>query len=184
MLATIPRGTPAVHLPFKGFSNRQAQHSSRVLQSLVCGSQPPPPPHPSPPSESIDTVCVFCTLRQKRYSFNCALALWRGLNGAAHSCGNYKNQRRGKRHAGSYCCFRILRKQKRSGFCTQFAKLSSTFACLWKSAEAILWKVLGEQVQRNKPTSSGRKAGFKDSSLIKRGSLAEMQTPSWRPPSL
>lgn len=45
MLATIPRGTPAVHLPFKGFSNRQAQHSSRALQSLVCGSQIP---HPIP----------------------------------------------------------------------------------------------------------------------------------------
>ena len=45
MLATIPRGTPAVHLPFKGFSNRQALHSSRVLQSLVCGSQDP---HPIP----------------------------------------------------------------------------------------------------------------------------------------
>lgn len=55
--------------------------------------------------------------------------------------------------------------------------------CLFlKPAEASLWKVLGEQVQRNKPTSSGRKAGFKDSTLTKRGSLAEMQT-LWRPPS-
>lgn len=35
MLATIPLGTPAVHLPFKGFGNR-------VLQSLVCGSPNPP----------------------------------------------------------------------------------------------------------------------------------------------
>lgn len=42
MLATIPGGMPAVHLPFKGFSNRQAQHRSRALQSLVCGSQSPP----------------------------------------------------------------------------------------------------------------------------------------------
>lgn len=39
MLATIPGGTPAVHLPFKGFSNRQAQRSSRELQSVICGSQ-------------------------------------------------------------------------------------------------------------------------------------------------
>lgn len=45
MLATIPGGTPAVHLPFKVFGNRQAQHSSRALQSLVCGFQAP---HPIP----------------------------------------------------------------------------------------------------------------------------------------
>lgn len=64
--------------------------------------------------------------------------------------------------------------------------ICQAFICLrlcLKPAEAGLWKVLGEQVQRNKPTSSGRKAGFKDSTLTKRGSLAEMQTP-WRPPSL
>lgn len=39
MLATIPGGMPAVRLPFKSFSTRQAQRSSRVLQSFVCGSQ-------------------------------------------------------------------------------------------------------------------------------------------------
>lgn len=87
MLATIPGGTPAVRLSFKVFSNRQAQCSSRVLQSLVCGSQDPTP-DPRPPPESIGTVCMFCVLRQKWYSFNSALTLWRGLNGAAHCCGN------------------------------------------------------------------------------------------------
>lgn len=34
-----------------------------------------PKHHPSPPPESMGTVCMFCMLRQKRYSFNCALAL-------------------------------------------------------------------------------------------------------------
>lgn len=74
----------------------------------------PPPPNPSSPPESIGTVCMFCMLRQKRHSFNCAVTLWRGLNGAAHCCGNYKNQSRGKRRTGHYCSFRIPYKQKRS----------------------------------------------------------------------
>lgn len=39
MLPTIPRGMPAVRLPFKGFSTRQARRRSRALQSFVCGSQ-------------------------------------------------------------------------------------------------------------------------------------------------
>lgn len=76
MLATILRGAPAVHLPFKGFSNRQAQRSSRSLQSLVCGSQAPhPTTKPPPPPNSIGAVCMFCMRRQKWYSFKCALAL-------------------------------------------------------------------------------------------------------------
>lgn len=112
MLGTIPGGMPAVHLPFKVFSNRHTQ-LSRILQSLVYGSQAPPP-NPSSPPESIGTVCMFCMLRQKRHSFNCAVTLWRGLNGAAHCCGNYKNQSRGKRRTGHYCSFRIPYKQKRS----------------------------------------------------------------------
>lgn len=57
---------------------------------------------------------MFCMLRQKRHSFNCAVTLWRGLNGAAHCFGNYKNQSRGKRRTGHYCSFRIPYKQKRS----------------------------------------------------------------------
>lgn len=96
MLGTIPRGVPVVQLPFKVFRNRQAKRSSRALQNLVCGSLDP---HPIPPPESIGTVCMFSTLRQKRYSFNCALSLWRGLNGAAHCCGNNKIKGERKKNA-------------------------------------------------------------------------------------
>lgn len=60
ILAAIPEGTPAEHLPFKKLQRRQAQHRSRQLQS---------------PPMSIETVCVFCSRRQKTASFNCTLAL-------------------------------------------------------------------------------------------------------------
>lgn len=128
MLSTIPQGTHAVHLPFKVFSKRQAKLSSRALQSLVCGS----PSHPSPPPESISTVCMFCMLRQKRYSFNCALTLWRGLNGAAHCYGNNKTKMQGKRHKGHYWSFRIQQKWEpsdRAGI-LHTVWLSCAFDCL------------------------------------------------------
>lgn len=114
-----------------------------------------PPPHPSPPPESIGTVCMFCMLRQKRFSFNCALPLWRGLNGAAHRCGNCKNQRRRKRH-------RVLLQlqnppQTRAvrpehGFCTQYAGLSSSFACLG----------------RGKPLEGSRRTGTEEQTKLLR----------------
>lgn len=102
---------------------------------------------------------MFCTLRQKSYSFNCALALWRGLNGVVHRCGNYKNQRQGKRRV-----LLLLQDPLQTRAIRILHTICQAFICLrlsLKPAEASLWKVLGEQVQRNKPTSSGRKAGFK-----------------------
>lgn len=60
ILAVIPEGTPAVHLPFKSFSTDR--HSTEADN------------YKAPPM-SIETVCVFCSRRQKRVSFNCALAL-------------------------------------------------------------------------------------------------------------
>lgn len=107
-------------------TDKHSAAAERYKASSVA-PKPPAPSHPSPPPESIGTVCMFCMLRQKRYSFNCALALWRGLNGAAHCCGNYKNQRRGKKRAGCYCCFRILRKQERSEQSRDFAHNMSGF---------------------------------------------------------
>lgn len=171
MLTTIPGGTPAVHLPFKGFGNRQAERSGGALQSLVCGSQAP--------SESIGTVCMFCTLRQKRYSFNCALALWRGLNGAAHCGGNYINQRRVEKKK----CWVLLLFQNplqttairpELGFSMQFAPLSSAFACLWnrqRQASGWFW---GNRYRGT--ASSGKKAVFKDS-LLTKGETPHLSTP-------
>lgn len=72
ILAAFPEGTPAVHLPFK--SSSADRHSTEAeLQS---------------PPMSIETVCAFCSRRQKKVSFNCTLAPWKGLNGAAHRWGN------------------------------------------------------------------------------------------------
>lgn len=101
---------------------------------------------PPPPPMSIETACVFCSRRQKTVPFNCTLALWKGLNGAAHRCGNYKKQRQAERRkkkertkertAVCYCRFRILHRQQWSqscgrGLCAQFVRLSSSFGHLW-----------------------------------------------------
>lgn len=61
ILAVIPEGTPAVHLPFKSFSTDR--HSTEADN------------YKAPPTVSMETVCVFCSRRQKRVSFNCARAL-------------------------------------------------------------------------------------------------------------
>lgn len=59
ILATIPWGMPVVHLLFKGFSNRQAQHSSRGLQSLICGLQ-------APPSTRVNRHCMHVLYAQTK----------------------------------------------------------------------------------------------------------------------
>lgn len=185
MLATIPGGTPVVHLPFKGFSNRRAQCSSRALQSLVCGSQATLP-HLSPPPESIGTVCMFCMLRQKRYSFSCALALWRGLNGAAHRCGNYKNQRQEKKMRRMLLLpqnppqTRAITPEQ--GFWTQYARLSSVFACLWNGRDEPL-EASGRTGTEEQTNLLRKEGSFKELTLMKWWSLAEMQS-LWQPSSL
>lgn len=133
ILAVIPEGTPAVHLPFKSFSTDR--HSTEAENYK--------------PPMSIETVCLFCLRRQKRVSFNCVLALWKGLNGAAHRCGNYKKQRQGKKrmllpfqNPAQTTVIRLLR--------TQFG-----FICLCpslKRAEESLTKDLRVQVRWNKTT--------------------------------
>lgn len=132
ILAATPEGTPAEHLPFKSCSSDRRSTEADNYKA--------------PPPMSIETACVFCSRRQKTVPFNCTLALWKGLNGAAHRCGNYKKQRQAERRkkkertkertAVCYCRFRILHRQQWSqscgrGLCAQFVRLSSSFGHLW-----------------------------------------------------
>lgn len=106
---------------------------------------------------------MFCTLRQKTYSFKCALALWRGLNGAAHCCGNDTNQRRGKRREGCYCCFRVLHKQERLDWSRDFTQNMAGFhlslPCLCKRQRQASGRFWENRYRRtNQPPQEGRRA--------------------------
>lgn len=64
-LPTIPWGTTVVHLPFKGFGNRQAERSSRALQSLVCGSQATLPVSAPRLTQSELYACSVCSDKKR-----------------------------------------------------------------------------------------------------------------------
>lgn len=122
MLATIPLGTPAVHLPFEGFSNRQAQHSNRVLQSLVCA-----PPHP----ESISAVCMLCTLRQKGVFFQLCPGSLKRVKWCCSPLWELQKTKARKQKSLFQNPPQTTAIRPKRVFCTQFARLSSVLACLW-----------------------------------------------------
>ena len=181
MLATIPGGTPAVHLPFKGFSTRQAQRSSSALQSPVCGSQAPPPP-PQPPSW-VNRHCMHVLYAQTKKAFfqlrpaslkrvkRCCSPLWE----------LHKPKARKKTHGVLLQLHnppqtRAIRPEQ--GFRTQYARLSSACACLGRGKPLEGCRRAGTEKQTK---LLRRESGLQR--LTERGSLAEMQTP-WRPPPL
>lgn len=176
MLVTIPGGTPAVHLPFKGFSNRQAQRSSRALQSLVCGSQAP---HRSQPPSWVNRHCMHVLYAQTKKVFfqlrpgtlkrvkRCCSPLWelkkpkgeekdaQGVIAASESSANKSDQTRAGIFAHNFTRFYLPSPVSVTG--------------------------------RGKPLEgSGRTGTEEQTNLLRKEDglqrLTEMQTP-WRPPS-
>lgn len=129
--ASIPQGMPGEHLAFKACAkDRHKTAAERYKASSVA-------PKPLPNLLSwVNRHCMYVLYTHtKRYSFNCALALWRGLNGAAHRCGNKKKKNKGKEE-GAHGVMAASQSsanksdQTGAGISTQYAWLSCAFACV------------------------------------------------------
>lgn len=95
-----------------------------------------------------------------------------------------KNQRRGKRHAGCYCCFRILHKQERSDQRRDFAHNMRGFHLRLPvsvtSSSGRFWE--NRYRGTNQPPQEGRRAS--KTPHLQREDLSLRWRPCGAPPSL